>query len=91
MALEETRIEQLENITNDEELEQKRKELAELEDRVRREYLAEHKDLPVEELLGIISKKVTYKGAEYHIITTISKEDYKRITSDSESSENLQP
>ena len=51
MALEETRIvKQLKNVKSNEELEEKRKELAELEDKVKRKYLSEHPNIPVEEL-----------------------------------------
>ncbi len=85
MALEETRIvKQLKNVKSNEELEEKRKELAELEDKVKRKYLSEHPNVPVEELFGIISDTIPYNDGEYHIITTFSKSDYERITSDSE-------
>ena len=82
---EESRIvKRLANVKSTEELEKKRQELAELEEQVKRKYLSEHPNVPVEELFGIISDTVPYNGGEYHIITTFSESDYDRITSDLE-------
>ncbi len=61
----------------------------EIEEDVRYCYLAQHKELPAKDLLGVISKKVTtidennHKSV-FHVVVSISQEDYDRITSKEE-------
>lgn len=60
--------------------------LKEIEECVRFCYLAENKQLPAKELLGVISKMVTTIDSDnhkhvYHVVVSISQADYDRITS----------
>lgn len=62
------------------------KVVKEIEETVKYCYLAQHKELPAKDLLGVISKKVTCIDTKkrrkvYHIVVSISQADYNRITS----------
>lgn len=68
----------------------------ELEETVRFCYLAENKNLPAKDLLGVISKKVTCIDSQkrrkvYHVVVSISQEDYDRITSREDFREHAMP